>query len=176
MEEQLKHNRTARRRVVAVLAIIAVAAPAVGVLPSAADHGGPHLEPLARGSFSDDVAASIRAKLDGRRTHVRNVSDASDVVVLRITIDDGARAGWHGHTGPGILVNTGPGTFTSVISDDCVPREYGPGEALVDPGQGTLHAGWNASGETVVLYAIFLGIADGPVFPADPPDDCDPFP
>jgi quercetin dioxygenase-like cupin family protein len=98
------------------------------------------------------------------------------VVFLEITIHDGARVPWHAHSGPGILVNTGPGTLTSVFGGDCVVREYGPGQAFVDHGGGTFHAAINDSGSDLVLYAVFLGVDNGPVLPADPPPGCDPFP
>jgi quercetin dioxygenase-like cupin family protein len=176
MQEPNVRHSTRTRRLGGLLVLVALAVAAIGVLPSAADHGLPHVEPLARGTFTDDVAATIKVKLDGRRTHVRNLRDASDAMVLQITIAPGAHAPWHTHAGPGILVNAGPGTLTNVVADDCVPRDYGPGEAFVDPGHGSLHAARNDSDHDVVLYAMFFGIANGPVIPApEPPDDCDPF-
>lgn len=147
----------------------------VGVVPSAADHGLPHVAPVARGTFTDDVAAKFNVKLDGRRTQVINLKDSSDLVVVQITIHDGARAAWHTHWGPGLLVNMGPGTLTTLFGDDCALRNYPPGTAFVDPGQGTLHAAFNDSGDDLVLYATFLGVKDAPIS-ADPPADCDPFP
>ena len=147
------------------------------MLPSAADHGVPDAVPLARGSFAnDDVTAKIKVKPDGRQTRVIDLQDASDLVFLEITIHAGAQAAWHTHAGPAFLVNKGPGTLTSVLSDDCTPRQYGPGEALVDPGQGTLHAAFNDSGQDLVVYAVFLGVDNGPVLPAEPPADCDVLP
>ncbi len=174
------HERTSSRRVgrrLALLVTIAsIAVLSIGVMPSAADHGGPHVTMLARSTFTDAVAAQVRVKLDGRATQVVNVGDASDAVLLTIVIPDGAVAPWHGHSGPGFLLNAGPGTLTSVLSTDCVAREYGPGEALVDPGAGTQHAAWNESGQEVVIYALFLGVDNGPVTPGSPPADCDVLP
>jgi hypothetical protein len=177
MNERI-HRRTRKgRRIVGLLALLVVAALGVVVLPSAADHGVPHVVPLAHGSFAqEDVAASIRVKIDNERTHVINVKDASDVVFVEITIHDGARVPWHTHAGPGLLVNRGPGTLTSIMGDDCVLRHYGPGEALVDLGQGTMHAAFNDSGQDLVVYAAFLGVDNGPVLPAESPANCDPFP
>jgi quercetin dioxygenase-like cupin family protein len=163
------------RKLSGLLVLVALAVTAVGVLPSAADHELPHVQPLARGTFTDDVSAQIKVKLDGRATQVRNLRDASDAMVLQITLAPGAHAPWHTHAGPGILINAGPGILTNIISDDCVPRDYGPGEAFVDPGHGTLHTARNDSDHDVVLYAFFLGVANGPVIPAsDPPADCVP--
>jgi quercetin dioxygenase-like cupin family protein len=160
------------RRAAALVALGALAMLAVGVLPSAAVHGLPHPELLARGTFTEEVAAQVRAKTDGGRTRAINVKDASDLAVLRITLHAGARAPWHGHSGPGLLVNMGPGTLTSVLSDECTPREYPPGTALVDPGGGVLHAAANESSEDLVLYVVFLGVEAAPVLPADPPAGC----
>jgi quercetin dioxygenase-like cupin family protein len=175
MQEPRTRQATRTQRRGGLLVLIALAVSAVGVLPSAADHELPHVQPLARGTFTDDVSASIKSKLDGRATHVRNLRDASDAMILQITLAPGAHAPWHAHTGPGILINTGPGTLTNIISDDCVPRTYGPGEAFVDPGQVSLHSARNDSDHEVVLYAVFLGVANGPVLPAPaPPLDCPP--
>jgi quercetin dioxygenase-like cupin family protein len=174
MDNNRSTPQPTKRRTVAVLTIAGLAALAIGVLPSAAHHGLPHPELLARGAFTDDVGATVKSKLDGRGTRVVNVRDASDLVVLKITIEAGGIAPWHAHSGPGLLVNIGPGTFTSILSDDCIARDYKAGEALVDPGGRTLHAGRNDSDHEVVLYAIFLGTEGAPVLPArEPPADCD---
>jgi quercetin dioxygenase-like cupin family protein len=176
MDEQVRTSGNTKRRLAGLLALLAAAMLAVGVLPSAADHGVPHAVPLARGGFTDDVAAKIKVKLDGRNTDVVSLQDASDLVFLEITIHDGAHAPWHTHSGPGFLVNKGPGTLTSFVGDDCIPREYRPGEALVDPGQGRLHAAFNDSGQDLVVYAVFLGVDNGPVLPAEPTANCDVLP
>jgi quercetin dioxygenase-like cupin family protein len=177
MDEQMSRSRITKRRAVAILALVAAATLAIGAPPSAADHGTPDVVPLARGSFAhDDVAVKINVKRDDRETDVINLKDASDLVFVEITIHDGAQAPWHTHAGPALLVNKGPGTLTSVLGDDCVPRQYGPGEALVDPGQGRLHAAFNDSGQDLAVYAVFLGVDNGPVLPADPPTDCDVLP
>lgn len=74
---------------------------------------------------------------------------------------------------PGVLMVTAD-TLTSVLSDDCSAVDYPSGSALIDPGQGTLHWAANNGTEDVVLYAIFFGVANGPVIPATPPPDCTP--
>lgn len=176
MDEPGTKSGTTRHRIVAVVAVVALATLAIGVLPSGAEHGGPHLETLARGTFTDQVDAQIKLKLDGRQTRVMNVRDASDIVIVEITVPDGAQFPWHTHPGPVLVAVNGPGTFTYVNADDCVLRHYGPGEAFVDPGQGHVHTGFNASGHDLVLHATFLDITNGPLTPADPPADCDPFP
>jgi hypothetical protein len=176
MQVQTGGRLGTRRRAALVATIVGVALLSVAVLPSAADHDGPHVTPLGRATFTDDVKAQLRVKLDGRARNVINVGDVSDAVLVKVEIGHGAVAPWHGHAGPGFLLNTGPGTLTSVLSSDCVPRQYPAGSAFVDPGQGTTHAAWNDSGQDVVLYALFLGVANGPVLPVSPPGDCDVLP
>ena len=142
-------------------------------LPSLADHGFPHVEVLARGTFLDDVGMTLRSKVGGRATRVVQMDDSSDIMVMRITIGPGGVAPWHDHTGTGFLVNLGPGTLTNYLGENCVPRHFYPGEAFVDPGQGNLHAVRNDSGLEVVLIATFLGVEGGPVTPAPEPGNCD---
>jgi quercetin dioxygenase-like cupin family protein len=156
-----------------LVSLIATLGLGVGVLASASDHAQPQVEPLARGAFIDDVAAMFQVKTEGGRTHVHRVNDASDVVVAKITIPDGARVAWHAHAGPVFGVNTGPGTLISFHGDDCETREYPPGSTLFDRGQHSVHGAFNNSGEDVVVYATFLGVQDGALVPADPPAGCD---
>jgi len=164
----MKHSHesgTLRRRIGKTAARAALMTLAISPVPALADHGLPHIEQLARGAFFDDVAATFRAKV-GQSTRAVNLRDASDLVVLRITIEAGGLGPWHTHSGTGFLVNLGPGTLTNVIGDECMPRQYFPGEAFADPGNGTLHAVRNDSDQEVVLMAVFFGIEDGPVTPA----------
>jgi quercetin dioxygenase-like cupin family protein len=170
MQRIISRYGRAKRRLALAVGVVGLAI-LVNMLPVGADHGAPHVEALTRNTFATDVAAQFRVKLDDR-TLVRNVRDASDVVLAKITIAPGVEAGWHGHTGPAVLMVAGPGTLTSMISDDCVAREYLPGSALIDPGQGSLHWAVNNSSQDVVVYALFFGVANGPVLPADPPPGC----
>lgn len=158
------------------MTLVGLAVLTVGVLPSGAVHGGPHVSQLGRGTFTDDVGVTVKVKLDGRATNVVNMRDASDVVFAEITVPDGAAFPWHSHPGAVLLANNGPGTFTYVNASDCVLRTYGPGEAFVDPGQGNVHTGFNDSGQDLILHAVFLDVANGLSLPADAPEDCDPFP
>jgi quercetin dioxygenase-like cupin family protein len=154
-----------------ILGIVALAILAAVIRTSAAPQPGPVVEPLARATFVDDVSVQVRTTSHTMAAE-RSLEDASDVVVARITIPPGGRAPWHAHHGPGILLVTGPGTLTSVISDDCVAREFPAGTALIDPGGTSLHAAVNDGAEEVVLIGIFLGVGNGAVIPADPPADC----
>jgi quercetin dioxygenase-like cupin family protein len=140
--------------------------------PSFADHGLPHPELLARGTFVDNVAVTIRDKIAGRETQVMQIQNASDIVVLRISIEAGGIAPWHDHTGTGFLVNLGPGVLTNYVGEDCIPRDFYPGDAFIDPGHGDLHAVRNDSEEPIVLVATFLGIEGAPVLPEPEPEAC----
>lgn len=172
----IRQARDIRWRIAAVLALLGLAVLAFGVPPAAGVHGGPHVAVLGRGTFTDNVGATIKLKLDGRATNVVNMRDASDAVFAEITVPDGAAFPWHTHPGAVLVTNIGPGTFTFVNASDCVLRTYGQGEAFVDPGQGNVHTGFNNSGQDLVLYAVFLDVTNGLVIPADGPEDCDPFP
>jgi quercetin dioxygenase-like cupin family protein len=165
--------RTKRLLLVSLIATVGLG---IGVVASAADHAQPQVEPLARGEFVDDVAAMFQVKSEDGRTHVLRVNDASDVLVAKITIPDGARVGWHSHSGPVFGVNAGPGTVTSFHGDDCVPEEYPPGSVLFDRGQHSVHGVFNNSGQDVVVYATFLGVQDGALIPEEPPAECDLLP
>jgi quercetin dioxygenase-like cupin family protein len=188
-----KHSFTPARRAATSLAFVGAAALTVISLPSSADHGLPHVETLSRGAFLDQVGVTIKYKIDGqsnrtewngnddRDEHERDSSnvikirDASDLVVLRITIEPGGIAPWHGHTGTGLLVNTGPGTLTNYVGENCEPRLIYPGQAFLDPGHDMLHAVRNNSAEDVVLVATFIGVEGAPVTPEPQPDYCQIF-
>jgi hypothetical protein len=172
----IRQTIDSRWRIAALLALMGLAVLAFGLPPAGAVHGGPHVTVLGRGTFTDEVGATIKLKLDGRATNVINMRDASDAVFAQIAVPSGAAFPWHTHPGAVLLTNIGPGTFTYVNAADCVLRTYGPGEAFVDPGQGNVHTGFNNSGQDLVLYAIFLDVTNGVTIPADAPGDCDPFP
>lgn len=160
---------------VALLAACIVAGTACGILGAmpVAAQSAPVVVPLSRGTFIDErVAVQVRSK-GLTKTDVTHIRDASDVMVLQITIAPGGAAGWHTHSGTGFLVNAGPGTLTNVIGDDCMVREYGPGDAFLDPGHNEVHAARNLSDQNVVLIATFIGVQGGPVTPAPGPDFCD---
>jgi quercetin dioxygenase-like cupin family protein len=126
-----------------------------------ADHGLPHLDILGRGTFLDEVSATFKLKGVGQGTQVLSFADASDMVVLRVTIEAGGVAPWHTHTGTGLLINMGPGAVTNLVGDDCLPRVFVPGDAFVDPGHGELHGVLNESNEDVELIIVFFGIESG---------------
>lgn len=156
---------------------VALGALTTGVLlatsmPSKADHGLPHPELLGHGTFLDDIGMTVRNKVLGRKTHVVQMQGASDVFVLRISIEAGGIAPWHNHEGVGFLVNLGPGILTNYLGDDCEPRLFYPGDAFIDPGHGDLHAVRNDSNQEVVIVATFVATAGPPVIPETAPDEC----
>jgi quercetin dioxygenase-like cupin family protein len=115
-----------------------------------------------RHEFTDDVAAQIRLKPGGRPQKVVNLDDASSMVVLKITVQPGARFPWHTHPGP-VMVAVTQGDLVYVYGDDCVERTYPTGTALVDPGS-NVHFAFNPTGGETVVIATFIGVpATGPL-------------
>ena len=153
----------------------AVAMLALGTGPSAAEPEPIAIEPLtepAGNEFTDDVRAQVRAKPDGRPMGVANLRDASNLAVLRITIQPGAQFPWHTHPGPVLVAITEGGSgdaFTFVFADDCVERNYAVGEAFVDLGQ-DVHTAYNPNDDPTEVIATFLG-ADGPLTVPVSPDE-----
>ena len=131
------------------------------------DHAPPppiFVEPLTgRHKFTDRVATQIRLKPAGRAQEVVNLHDASNLAVLRITVQPGARFPWHTHPGP-VMVAVTKGEIVYVYADDCVERPYPQGTAFVDPGFTNVHFAFNPTGGETVLVATFLGVpATGPL-------------
>lgn len=187
----MRSHRLAPRTAIPV-ALVGAALVAIST-PSSADHGLPHVETLSRGTFLDRIGVTVKYKIldqssgeesnydhdrdepeDGS-TQTIKIRDASDLVVLRITIEPDGIAPWHGHTGTGLLVNIGPGTLTNYVGENCTPRLIYPGQAFVDPGHDMLHAVRNNSSQDVVLVATFIGVDGAPVTPEPQPDYCQIF-
>lgn len=166
METTPNGQRTAIFAVTGLLALAVVAVLALAVMsPGAAEEEPDPIapEPLTdRAEFTDDVAAQLRNKFDDRGTDVINMRDASNIFVVRFTIQPGATFPWHTHPGP-VLITIAEGEFTYVLAEDCVRREYGGGEALVDAGGDNVHTAYNPSDtdETVVV-ATLLDTPDAP--------------
>jgi hypothetical protein len=139
---------------------------------------------LSRSSFPDDIDATFRIKggkkekpnatrKNGKwepqgRTQVVHVDDPSEVVVALVTIQPGGSLGWHTHPGPAI-VSVASGELTIINARDCKTRRYGATQALIDPGQGNIHIGFNASAVETVVYVTFLDVPPGqsPTIAAD---------
>lgn len=121
-------------------------------------------EPLTeRHRFTDEVATQVRLKPHGRSREVINMRDATNMAVIRFTIQPGVRFPWHSHPGL-VMVAVTQGELVFVYGDDCVQRGYPAGTAFVDPGFGNVHYAFNPSGGETVIVATFLGVpATGPV-------------
>lgn len=169
--------RASRKMAMALTAaVIAGCADATPTATSAADQGRnasadiaiaqvPILaEPLtARHEFTDKIAVQVRVRPDGRPTEVINIADASNVAVIRFTVQPGVRFPWHSHPGL-VVVNVTQGELVFVYADDCIERPYPSGTAFVDPGFGNVHYAFNPTGGETVIVATFLGVpATGPL-------------
>jgi quercetin dioxygenase-like cupin family protein len=119
-------------------------------------------EPLTqRHAFDGDVSIRITQKLEGLPEHAISFDDASHLTVVRFTIQPGVVFPWHTHPGT-VLITVTKGEFEFIFAEDCMNREYGPGDALVDPGN-TVHTALNPSrtDETVVVAVLLGAPAEG---------------
>jgi quercetin dioxygenase-like cupin family protein len=167
-----RRRHTKAKLILGTAMLMLAAAAVVNVVPSAAQE--PPLpiaaEPLtARSVFVDDTDLKVKIKLDGTATTVVNVDDPSRTVVVRYTVQPGARFPWHTHRGP-VVVNIVSGALTYIDADTCDERTYSTGQAFTDPGQGHVHSAYNPGTEPTVLVATFFAApADGALLiPADP--------
>jgi hypothetical protein len=119
-------------------------------------------EPLTlRHAFTDDVAVQVRVKPDGRATEVINLRDASNIAVVKFTVQPGVRFPWHSHPGL-VMVSVTQGALIFVYADDCVQRPYPTGTAFVDPGFGNVHYAFNPTAGETIIVATFLGVPPAP--------------
>ena len=138
---------------------------------TAAARPAPQVTVLSRhANFTDDIDVQIRRSLDGGATQVLNLSDPGHVVFARVELAPGAGFPWHYHPGP-VVISVAEGDLVYQQSTDCVERDYGPQEALVDPGD-IIHTAWNDGDVPTVLYATFYGVPAGgaPTVPTDRQD------
>ena len=123
-------------------ATLLVAITATGALLYGGNaHAEPTPTPVAiemltpRAAFTDQASMQIRLKADGHGTDVIKVSDLSNVVTTRVTVQPGAQIPWHTHPGP-VFVTIAQGELTYISSVGCSSRRYSAGTAFVDPGHG----------------------------------------
>lgn len=153
-------------RYIRVLGLIAgMAAASLVAMPSAQGAPPPiSSEPLTeRHAFTDDVSIRVTQQLQGLEEQVVPIDDASHLIVVRFTIQPGAVFPWHTHPGT-VLISIAEGDLVFIFAEDCVRREYGPGSALVDPGD-AVHTALNPSAdqETVVMAVLLGAPAEGPL-------------
>lgn len=150
-----------------------VLAPSLCSGPAAMAQGSISVEPMTPiAQFTDNVAVQIRNKLYRRGTDVMNLSDASNVVVAKVTIGPRSVFPWHTHPGP-VLITVVEGDFVYVLAEDCVERWYLAGSALIDAGFSNVHTAFNPSHtQETILIATFLGVPHGGplTIPAEGPD------
>jgi quercetin dioxygenase-like cupin family protein len=163
---------TRRRAAVVMVALVAIGAAGIYVLPSGAQEPPPPIvsEPLTpRSVFPDQVDMKLKLKMDGRATQVVNQRDPSRTVVVRYTVQPGAQFPWHTHAGP-VVVNIVSGSLTYLPAETCVGRTYTAGQAFVDAGHGHVHTAFNPGSEPMTFVATFFGApATGPLLiPAQP--------
>jgi hypothetical protein len=119
-------------------------------------------EPLTmRHAFTDDVAVQVRVKPEGRANEVVNIPDASNIAVVKFTVQPGVRFPWHTHPGL-VMVSVTQGALIFVYADDCVQRPFPTGTAFVDPGFGNVHYAFNPTAGETVIVATFLGVPPAP--------------
>jgi quercetin dioxygenase-like cupin family protein len=152
--------------------VMLTAAFAVNVVPSAAVDPPPPIaaETLtARSVFTDLVDMKIKLKSHEGGTTVVVVDNPSRTVVVRYTVQPGARFPWHTHYGP-VIVNIISGSLTYVAAGTCDNEEYTAGQAFVDAGHGHVHSAFNPGTEPTVLIATFFEAPEtgALLIPADP--------
>ena len=158
--------------VVGTALLILAAAAAVNVVPAAAVDPPPPIaaETLtARSVFPDLIDMKLKLKSHDGGTTVVDVDDPSRTVVVRYTVQPGARFPWHTHYGP-VIVNIISGSLTYVASGTCDETTYSAGQAFVDAGHGHVHSAYNPGTEPAVLMATFFEAPEtgALLIPADP--------
>ena len=117
-----------------------------------------------RAAFAGDVSIEFNQDLEGLPEQSITRDDASHLLMARFTIQPGAAFPWHTHPGT-VLINVIQGEFVFVFAEDCVHREFAPGDALVDPGD-VVHTAYNPAGndEPTQVVVTFIGApAEGPL-------------
>ena len=159
--------------VAGTVVLMLVAAAAVNVVPSAAVDPPPApiaAETLtARSVFPDPIDMKLKLKTHDGGTAVVKVDDPSRTVVVRYTVQPGARFPWHTHYGP-VIVNIISGSLTYIAAGTCEEEPYRAGQAFVDSGHGHVHSAYNPGAEPTVFMATFFEAPEtGPLLiPVDP--------
>lgn len=122
--------------------------------------------------FPDQVAAAFSVTFEDDGSELGLVGDASNLVIVKATLEPGGTTGWHTHPGP-VVVSVVEGEVDIVFSDDCVTHTYAAGEAFIDTGNHDENATNPSDDEEAVLYAVFFGVPDGePPLVSVEPADC----
>jgi quercetin dioxygenase-like cupin family protein len=127
-----------------------------------------------RAAFTDDASMQVRLKGGEHTTDVIKVSDPSNIVTTKVTVQPGAPIQWHTHHGP-VFVTIVKGELTYISSEGCTSRRYPAGNAFIDPGHGHVHAAVNSGPVVTEFVATFFEAptGDAPItIPADAPANC----
>src|SRR4051794_18853659 len=148
-----ERSKIMRKRTVGIgISLAAAAAFGATSLPSTAQTTPIASEPLSlRAEFPDDVSMKIKLKDHHGETSVVQVGDPSRTLVVKYTVQPGAKFPWHSHTGP-VVVNVQQGSLVYVASEGCEERTYGPGKAFVDAGHGHVHSAYNPGPDVTTFY------------------------
>ena len=127
-----------------------------------------------RAAFTDEASMQLRLETGEHGTDVVKISDPSNIVTTKVTVQPGAPIPWHTHHGP-VFVTIVKGELTYVSSEGCTMRRYPAGKAFIDPGHGHVHGAFNSAPVVTEFVATFFEAptGDAPItIPADGPADC----
>lgn len=162
-----------RAMLVAGAALLMLAAAfAFNVVPSAAVDPPPPIaaETLSnRAVFPDAIDMKLKLRMHHGGTTVVHVDDPTRTVVVRYTVQPGARFPWHTHYGP-VIVNIISGSLMYVTAGMCDGMPYKAGQAFVDSGHGHVHSAYNPGTVPTVFIATFFEAPEtgALLIPADP--------
>jgi hypothetical protein len=166
-----------RKRTAIPIALAAIVAPVAVGVALATPPSGLTSQLLARGAAGEFRIheKSMRLRMDATR--------ATDVALVRATLEPGGSTGWHGHPGPSIvIVKSGIVTMYEPAHDEddrgrhdrqgCAVQSFGPGQAFVHPA--SVHNFVNSGQGLVEFYVVYL-VPEGaaPLLRDEPPaPDC----
>jgi quercetin dioxygenase-like cupin family protein len=152
-----------------LVALAAIGAAAYGGKVLATPASGEHPTLLAKAQFGEIKAKAI----DGEWKAEIETEGASDLHVVKVTIDPGGTLGWHSHPGPRFLI-VSSGTATNYEADDptCTPQLLPAGSGLFEPA-GEVHNLRNESSEPLVYITVQLVATGAPRRTDEPsPGNC----
>lgn len=139
-----------RKRTATLIALAAIAPPAVTGIALATPPSGLTSELLARGGARE---LEIRDRSLDLRLEAEEPTDAA---VVRATLEPRGSTGWHGHPGPSLVV-VKSGTLTMIQparGGTCSIRAFGPGSAFEHPKR--VHTFENRTEAPVEFYVVYL--------------------
>jgi quercetin dioxygenase-like cupin family protein len=156
LEQEGGGMKRRRKRVLAAIGIAAVAAlaaMALVVVPAlATPASGEHPTVLAKAQFGEIKAKAV---VGGWKAEIET-EGASDLHIVKVTIDPGGTLGWHSHPGPRFLIVTS-GTATNYMADDptCIPQKIPTGSGLFEPA-GEVHNLRNETDKPLEYFTVQL--------------------